>query len=53
MLPATKYVYNNLTYMVTRVSPFYALYRINPKLVWDIEGDNPKGETFATYKYAE
>ena len=33
MLPAAEYMYNNLTYMVTGVSLFYALYRMNPKLV--------------------
>ena len=41
MLLAAEYVYNNSTYMVTGVLPFY-VYGINPKLVWDIRGDNPK-----------
>src|SRR5437762_13823237 len=50
MLPATEYVYNNSTHAVIGVSPFYALYSMNPELAWDVEGDTPKGEAPATYK---
>src|SRR5205809_7664636 len=53
MLPAAEYVYNNSTHMVTEVSPFYALYGINPELAWDVGGDNPKGEAPAARECAE
>ena len=44
MLPAAKYAYNNSTHAITGVSPFYALYSINPELAWDVGGNNPKEE---------
>ena len=53
MLPAAKYAYNNSIYMVTGVSPFYALYGINPELVWNVRGNNSKGEAPATHEYIE
>ena len=53
MLLATEYVYNNSTHIVTRVSLFYALYSINPKLVWDVRGNNSKEKALAAYKYVE
>src|SRR5205809_8094471 len=53
MLPAAEYVYNNSTHMVTEVSPFYALYGINPKLAWDVRGNNPTGEAPAARECAE
>src|SRR5437667_11620931 len=53
MLPAAEYAYNNLTHIVTEVSPFYALYGINPELAWDVGGDNPKGEAPAAREHAE
>src|SRR5204863_9253689 len=51
--PAAEYAYNNSTHTVTGVSPFYALYGINPELVWDVGGDNPKGEAPAACERAE
>src|SRR5437773_11058923 len=53
MLPAAEYAYNNMTHMVTRVSPFYTLYGINPELAWDVGSDNPKGEAPAAREHAE
>ena len=53
MLLATEYIYNNLTYTVTRVSLFYALYGMNPELAWDVKGDTPKGEAPAACERTE
>ena len=53
MLPAAEYAYNNLTHIVTEVSPFYALYGINPELAWDVGSDNSKGEAPAARECAE
>ena len=53
MLPVAKYAYNNSTYTITGVSPFYALYGMNLELAWDVEGDTPKGEAPAAHQYAE
>src|SRR5437773_11095509 len=53
MLPAAEYAYNNSTHTVTGVSPFYALYSINPELAWDVGGDNPQGEAPPAREHAE
>ena len=53
MLPAAEYAYNNSTHAVIGISPFYALYGLNPELAWDVEGDTPKGEAPAARERAK
>jgi hypothetical protein len=53
MLHAAEYAYNNSKHSVTKVSPFYAMYGINPELTWDIADDILKGEAPAAKKCVE